>query len=73
MRVHLRGDLERALRHLSECLAIDRHARGDARSMTRFETIFFDVGGVCLTNGCDTGARRSAPLHFSLDLEEFAR
>ena len=39
--------------------------------MTRFETIFFDVGGVCLTNGWDTSARRSAALHFSLDLEEF--
>ena len=39
--------------------------------MTRVETIFFDVGGVCLTNGWDTSARRSAALHFSLDLEEF--
>ena len=39
--------------------------------MTRFATIFFDVGGVCLTNGWDTSARRSAALHFSLDLEEF--
>jgi putative hydrolase of the HAD superfamily len=39
--------------------------------MTRFATIFFDVGGVCPTNGWDTIARRSAALHFSLDLEEF--
>ena len=39
--------------------------------MTRVATIFFDVGGVCLTNGWDTSARRSAALHFSLDLEEF--
>ena len=41
--------------------------------MTRFATIFFDVGGVCLTNGWDTSARRSAALHFSLDLEEFEK
>jgi putative hydrolase of the HAD superfamily len=39
--------------------------------MTRFATIFFDVGGICLTNAWDTIARRSAALHFSLDLEEF--
>ena len=39
--------------------------------MTRIATIFFDVGGVCLTNGWDTSARRSAALHFSLGLEEF--
>jgi putative hydrolase of the HAD superfamily len=39
--------------------------------MTDFATIFFDVGGVCLTNGWDTSARRSATLHFALDFEEF--
>ena len=38
--------------------------------MSRIVTIFCDVGGVCLTNGWDTGARRSAAVHFSLDLEE---
>jgi len=41
--------------------------------MSRIITIFFDVGGVCLTNGWDTGARRSAARHFSLDLEELER
>ena len=38
--------------------------------MSGIVTIFFDVGGVCLTNGWDTGARQSAARHFSLDLEE---
>lgn len=38
--------------------------------MSRIATIFFDVGGVCLTNGWDTSARRSAAMHSSLDLEE---
>lgn len=38
--------------------------------MSRTSSIFFDVGGVCLTNGWDTAARRSAAAHFSLDVEE---
>lgn len=38
--------------------------------MSRIDTIFCDVGGVCLTNGWDTDARRAAASHFSLDLEE---
>ncbi|MGE0703821.1 MAG: HAD family hydrolase [Vicinamibacterales bacterium] len=41
--------------------------------MSRIVTIFFDVGGVCLTNGWDTGARQSAARHFSLDVEELER
>lgn len=38
--------------------------------MSRTPSIFFDVGGVCLTNGWDAGARLSAAAHFSLDVEE---
>lgn len=38
--------------------------------MSHLATIFFDLGGVCLTNGWDTGARRSAAAHFSLDFKE---
>ncbi len=38
--------------------------------MTRLDTLFFDVGGVCLTNGWDTDARVAAVSHFVLDLEE---
>jgi putative hydrolase of the HAD superfamily len=34
-------------------------------------TLFFDVGGVLLTNGWDTGARRRAAEHFRLDFPEF--
>ena len=32
--------------------------------------IFFDVGGVCLTNGWDEAARKKAARHFSIDLDE---
>lgn len=39
--------------------------------MSPIAAIFFDIGGVCLTNGWDTNARRSAALHFSIDLDEF--
>ena len=38
--------------------------------MNRIVTIFFDIGGVCLTNGWDTRARRSAALQFSLERDE---
>lgn len=41
------------------------------RSVPEITTIFFDVGGVLLTNGWDRGARRSAVDHFGLDWEEF--
>ena len=34
--------------------------------------LFFDVGGVILSNGWDRGARRSAIEKFGLDEEEFA-
>jgi putative hydrolase of the HAD superfamily len=45
-------------------------SRGNELPTTRIETIFFDVGGVCLTNGWDTDARRAAASHFSLDVED---
>lgn len=38
--------------------------------MARLDTLFFDVGGVCLTNGWDTDARLAAASHFALDVEE---
>lgn len=38
--------------------------------MTTFDTLFFDVGGVCLTNGWDTDARLAAASHFALDVGE---
>ena len=34
-------------------------------------TLFFDLGGVLLTNGWDTGARRRASETFGLDFPEF--
>src|SRR5689334_20351284 len=38
--------------------------------MARLDTLFFDVGGVCLTNGWDTDARLAAASHFALDVEQ---
>ncbi len=38
--------------------------------MSEIDILFFDVGGVCLTNGWDADARRAASRHFSLDLED---
>src|SRR3954451_15013427 len=34
-------------------------------------TLFFDIGGVLLTNGWDTGARKRAAEAFGLDYPEF--
>ncbi len=39
--------------------------------MTKITTLFFDVGGVILTNGWDTTARRAAMSKFHLDEAEF--
>jgi len=39
--------------------------------MTEAPTLFFDVGGVLLTNGWDTAARQGAAAAFSLDYQEF--
>jgi putative hydrolase of the HAD superfamily len=41
--------------------------------MTRLDTLFFDIGGVCLTNGWDTDARLAAASRFGLDAEETER
>ncbi len=41
--------------------------------MTAPLAVFFDVGGVCLTNGWDHGSRRAAARHFSLDYDELER
>jgi len=39
--------------------------------MARIPTLFFDVGGVLLTNGWDTTARREAAERFGLDYPDF--
>jgi putative hydrolase of the HAD superfamily len=39
--------------------------------MASAPTLFFDVGGVLLTNGWDTGARKRAAETFGLDYQEF--
>jgi putative hydrolase of the HAD superfamily len=41
--------------------------------MKGITTIFFDVGGVCLTNGWDHISRQKAAAEFSLDYEEMER
>lgn len=39
--------------------------------MTEITTLFWDVGGVLLTNGWDTQSRRQAAQRFDLDWEDF--
>ena len=39
--------------------------------MARVPTLFFDVGGVLLTNAWDTAARKRAAETFDLDYQEF--
>ncbi|HMI53486.1 MAG TPA: HAD-IA family hydrolase [Candidatus Saccharimonadales bacterium] len=39
--------------------------------MTEITTLFWDIGGVILTNGWDRGSRRDATTAFQLDWEEF--
>jgi putative hydrolase of the HAD superfamily len=46
-------------------------AAGREGALTKITTLFFDVGGVILTNGWDTTARRAAMSKFQLDSAEF--
>jgi len=39
--------------------------------LSEITTLFWDIGGVIMTNGWDTGARRRAAETFHLDWEEF--
>lgn len=39
--------------------------------MTEITTLFWDIGGVLLTNGWDHAERRRAVEHFNLDFEDF--
>lgn len=39
--------------------------------MTDTPTLFFDVGGVILTNGWDTGSRKQAAEEFQIDYPVF--
>jgi FMN phosphatase YigB (HAD superfamily) len=39
--------------------------------VSKITTLFFDIGGVILTNGWDRGSRRKASDAFHLDYEEF--
>lgn len=39
--------------------------------MAQVDVVFFDVGGVVLTNGWDTACRRRTCVAFGLDFEEF--
>ncbi len=39
----------------------------------RFSTIFWDIGGVLLTNGWDTAAREKAAARFGLDLADYGQ
>src|ERR1700687_5449581 len=44
---------------------------GGAALLAEITTLFWDIGGVILTNGWDRGSRKEAASVFQLDLEEF--
>src|SRR6266404_4207615 len=45
--------------------------RGGAGALSEITTLFWDIGGVIMTNGWDTKARRRAAEVFHLEWEEF--
>src|SRR5216683_135909 len=45
--------------------------RGGAKALPEITTLFWDIGGVILTNGWGTGSRRAAAETFHLDWDEF--
>jgi putative hydrolase of the HAD superfamily len=44
---------------------------GGAAPLTKITTLFWDIGGVILTNGWDRGSRKEAAIAFHLDWDEF--
>src|SRR5260370_38443857 len=44
--------------------------RGGSGTLSEITTLFWDIGGVIMTNGWDTTARRRATETFHLDWEE---
>src|SRR6266849_7260763 len=44
---------------------------GGAAPLADIKTLFWDIGGVILTNGWDRGSRKEAAKAFGLDWEEF--
>src|SRR5207249_9217581 len=44
---------------------------GGASPLAQITTLFWDIGGVILTNGWDRGSRKEAANAFRLDWEEF--
>jgi len=44
---------------------------GGASSLAEITTLFWDIGGVILTNGWDRGSRHEAARTFNFDYEEF--
>jgi putative hydrolase of the HAD superfamily len=44
---------------------------GGTPGLSKITTLFWDIGGVVLTNGWDRGSRREAATMFHLDWEEF--
>jgi putative hydrolase of the HAD superfamily len=44
---------------------------GREHSLVQITTLFWDIGGVILTNGWDRESRKEAAVAFHLDLEEF--
>lgn len=46
-------------------------AAAEARGVPEITTLFWDIGGVILTNGWDTASRRAAAEAFHLDWDEF--
>jgi putative hydrolase of the HAD superfamily len=46
---------------------------GGRREMSTISTVFWDVGGVLLTNGWDHAGRKNVLDYFGMDVEEFER
>ena len=47
--------------------------RHSVKNKGKIRVLFFDIGGVCLTDGWEYASRQKAAEHFSLDLKEMDR
>jgi putative hydrolase of the HAD superfamily len=59
------------IRRKGHCAAKVVHRKGRPETLADITTLFWDIGGVILTNGWDTSSRKEAAEVFRLDWDEF--
>src|SRR4030081_144430 len=68
---HGANSQKRGLTNLVGLFSLQNRGSGGPKPLADITTMFWDIGGVILTNGWDRVARKQAAKVFQLDWEEF--